>query len=65
MISLFHTLILYMRGEAGISDPLIHSQWACGRKALPGEDFAAVAGWEKPVLRPVLAGWGESDKKVR
>jgi len=56
MISLFHTLILYMRGEAGISDPLIHSQWACGRKALPGEDFAAVAGWEKPVLRPVLAG---------
>ena len=47
------------------SDPLIYSQWAGGRKGLPFEGLAAVAGVVKPVLEPVWTGRGGIDQKVR
>jgi hypothetical protein len=32
------------------SEQLIYSQWACGRKVLPGEGFAVIPDAIKPVL---------------
>jgi len=37
-----------------MSGPLIHSQWACGRKVLAGKDFASMLGRGKSVMGPVL-----------
>lgn len=47
------------------SEQLIHSQWASGRKLLPGESFALMLGREKPVMEPVWRGWAWNDQELR
>ena len=41
-----------------VSKQLINSQWAYGRKILPGERFGIRSDWKKPVLGPAWMGRG-------
>ena len=52
-------------GEADISDPLIYSQWACGRKVFRFQQLGRRGGGRKPVLGSVWIDWGWNEKVVR